>query len=325
MRDKGLNDGDFAKHKQKVKEEIVQIMTDLYPKAIIPEALFTRTKLARSLLEVTMTVRTLCGEGMVKMSEASENAYLLAQAPPGHRARASKRGSGSSASKFDAAVLEFLRMNGPALKHHIQKAVGCSNATLVVDRLVDLGKVKHVQWDGPRKLYDLVTDKNRDIPPPEALPKPAPARKPEPARQAAPAPAPASARPQEQAPAIEVGVGMPAALYLDDFGGKVWEAFGAVAYLVGSAFRGKAWRDVDVRVLIDDEEYAGMGLGDPGRGNAKWAALCLAFSELGRQMTGLPIDFQIQQRSHANDAHGGPRQPLIAPFMRAEGGKNGNH
>ena len=45
-----------------------------------------------------------------------------------------------------------------------------------------------------------------------------------------------------------------------------------------------------------------MGFGDPERthNNAKWVAFTLAFSALGKQMTGLPIDFQIQQTSHAN-------------------------
>ena len=37
--------------------------------------------------------------------------------------------------------------------------------------------------------------------------------------------------------------------------------------------------------------------------NAKWVALTLAFSELGRRMTGLPIDFQIQPRTYANTAY----------------------
>lgn len=104
----------------------------------------------------------------------------------------------------------------------------------------------------------------------------------------------------ERAP--RVGVGMPAALYLDEFAKLVEEAFGDYPYLVGSSLVGTQWRDVDVRLIVDDDAYASMGLGDPERphANAKWRALVLAFTALGRQMTGLPIDFQIQQQSHAN-------------------------
>ncbi len=110
------------------------------------------------------------------------------------------------------------------------------------------------------------------------------------------------------------GVGMPIALLLDEFGSQVWAAFGQPPYLVGSALRSKKWRDVDVRLIIDDEEYASMQLGDP-RGdhqNAKWVALCLAFSALGKQITGLPIDFQIQQRSFANRQYDISKHPRSA-------------
>jgi hypothetical protein len=98
------------------------------------------------------------------------------------------------------------------------------------------------------------------------------------------------------------GVGMPAALWLNEFGSQVWSAFDEVPYLVGSAIYEKTWRDVDVRVLLSDKEYKRMGLGDPDdpHRNGKWVALCLAFSALGKKMTGLPIDFQIQQTTYAN-------------------------
>lgn len=95
---------------------------------------------------------------------------------------------------------------------------------------------------------------------------------------------------------------MPATLYLEEFGSLVWHAFGTPPYLVGSALRGKEWRDVDVRVILEDEEY--LSLFGPEsfmeRTNGKWSAFCMAFSELGRRLTGLPIDFQIQSQSLAN-------------------------
>lgn len=122
-----------------------------------------------------------------------------------------------------------------------------------------------------------------------------------------------------------MGVGMPAYLLLQEFGSQVWAAFGAPPYLVGSALDGKQWRDVDVRLILDDETYAAWGFGDPRPSyayqNGKWVALCLAFSALGKQMTGLPIDFQIQQQSYANKTFDGPRSALgvIALRMKPDG------
>lgn len=113
-----------------------------------------------------------------------------------------------------------------------------------------------------------------------------------------------------------MGVGMPAALYLDAFGSVVWDAFGQPPYHVGSSMPGvnkTGWRDVDVRLILSDEEYEALGLGDPLRchRNAKWVALTMAFSALGKEMTGLPIDFQIQQQTHANKVFEGcPRSAL---------------
>lgn len=109
------------------------------------------------------------------------------------------------------------------------------------------------------------------------------------------------------------GVGMPAALMLEEFGDMVSHAFdGEVPYQVGSSLETTQWRDVDVRLMLSDEAYAAQGYGNPRypEFNAKWCAMCRAFSALGRQMTGLPIDFQIQQTSRANETFTGPRNAL---------------
>ena len=107
-------------------------------------------------------------------------------------------------------------------------------------------------------------------------------------------------------------IGMPGHLYLELFGSIVWDYFGTPPYLVGSALTGDRPRDVDVRLMLDDPEYeqfCGTYVA-PERTNARWAAICMAFSELGRKLTGLPIDFQIQRRSEANEKYKGQRSAL---------------
>lgn len=107
-------------------------------------------------------------------------------------------------------------------------------------------------------------------------------------------------------------VGMPAAIMLDQFGAEVYNTFGDTPYLVGSALRTTEWRDVDVRLILADEDYEAW-FGDvqrPQALNLKWNALCLAFAALGARMTGLPIDFQIQQRTEANAKNDGPRHAI---------------
>lgn len=125
-----------------------------------------------------------------------------------------------------------------------------------------------------------------------------------------------------------MGVGMPQALYLKAFGQLVREAFGAMPYHVGSSMTSKTgWRDVDVRLMLDDDEYAALGLGDPRypHHSPKWRAMCMAFSALGREMTGLPIDFQIQQVSTANTEHDKPRSALFITNLQPDDpGSNGN-
>jgi len=116
-----------------------------------------------------------------------------------------------------------------------------------------------------------------------------------------------------------MGVGMPADMYLHEFGSQVWHAFGTPPYQVGSSLTLKSgWRDVDVRLILHDDEYEAWGLGKPNlpRQNGKWVALCLAFSALGKQMTGLPIDFQIQQQTRANEEFTGDRSALGVVALR---------
>lgn len=92
------------------------------------------------------------------------------------------------------------------------------------------------------------------------------------------------------------GVGMPAWLYLHQFGDICEQAFGSPAFLVGSALRTKTPRDVDVVVEISDAEFMkSIGpVSEFGKPGTRWAALTMAFAALGQKMTGCPIDFKVQ-------------------------------
>ena len=100
-------------------------------------------------------------------------------------------------------------------------------------------------------------------------------------------------------------VGMPAALLLDHWGLMLYETFGEYAYLVGSAAEKRGWRDVDVRVILDEADYESWFPGSersPGCVNARWSAITASFSLWGKAMTGLPVDFQVQLRSKVSEA-----------------------
>jgi hypothetical protein len=89
---------------------------------------------------------------------------------------------------------------------------------------------------------------------------------------------------------------------------RVW----GTPYLVGSVLTTHDFRDVDVRVIIDDEEWAVLfpGLDDVNVRDAKWSGICTAFSIWGSTATGLPIDFQLQPMTKANEQHQGRRHAL---------------
>ena len=113
-------------------------------------------------------------------------------------------------------------------------------------------------------------------------------------------------------------IGMPGYLYLNAFADVVGDFFGATPYHVGSSAAhkdGESFRDVDVRIMLDDDRYAAEGYEHIGGAplGTKWAAICLAFSALGEKMTGLPIDFQVQSVTIGN-SQAGPRWALGGRF-----------
>lgn len=90
---------------------------------------------------------------------------------------------------------------------------------------------------------------------------------------------------------------------LDQWGRQLTEAFHESAYLVGSASRAAAtWRDVDVRMLIP------MGISTSD--SLMLRTLNLALSLWGKQVTGLPIDFQMQDAEEFHKYDDEVRNPL---------------
>lgn len=89
---------------------------------------------------------------------------------------------------------------------------------------------------------------------------------------------------------------------LRDWGVVLRNEIGHMPYLVGSVLTRPDWRDVDVRIIVDDAPgWFGPFLADR-RGN-------FLLSMWGQTATGLPIDCQFQTRHEAN-AIDGSRHPI---------------
>lgn len=95
---------------------------------------------------------------------------------------------------------------------------------------------------------------------------------------------------------------------------------GQCPYLVGSAGFGDiaSYRDVDVRLMLDDDEFAAAC---PTR--ERWELLCLAIGTYLSERSGLPVDFQIQRTAEANERFSGPRNPLGTGHRVFAGGGDG--
>lgn len=80
----------------------------------------------------------------------------------------------------------------------------------------------------------------------------------------------------------------------------------AGVFLVGSALSRPDYRDVDVRAIMRDEDFdATFGGHGPRLG-----LVCTALSAWLKSLTSLPIDFQFQRMSIANERHKGDRHSL---------------
>jgi hypothetical protein len=118
----------------------------------------------------------------------------------------------------------------------------------------------------------------------------------------------------EQTKAVYIGA--PACLALELCCQHINEAFdGFGCYLVGSA---TDWRDVDVRLIMEDDDFAELfpDARQHWEGDPRWLLLTVSISQWMSNQTGLPIDFQFQPKTHANDRHKGTRYALGLNFKK---------
>lgn len=108
-------------------------------------------------------------------------------------------------------------------------------------------------------------------------------------------------------------IGAPACFALELACRYVCDAFdGYGCYVVGSCLDRPDWRDVDVRFIMSDEKFA---LNFPEAGShwehdARWLLLTVSISAWLSNQSGLPIDFQFQPQTHANERHKGKRNAI---------------
>lgn len=107
------------------------------------------------------------------------------------------------------------------------------------------------------------------------------------------------------------------------FGRVVRDAWQATPYQVGSSLRdGEIPRDIDVRVMIPEVEFRLRFPGTPPERRhvcAQWRAHMMVWSEWGRHLTGLPIDFQVEPVEDANERFPDERrQPIGLPLPQPQ-------
>jgi hypothetical protein len=105
-------------------------------------------------------------------------------------------------------------------------------------------------------------------------------------------------------------IGAPAVFALEQACLQLNQAFGGFGcYVVGSSLERPDWRDVDVRFILADDEFAALfpRAGQHWEHDPRWLLMTVAISERLSKVRGLPIDFQFQPQTHANERHKGQR------------------
>ncbi len=117
-----------------------------------------------------------------------------------------------------------------------------------------------------------------------------------------------------------IHIGAPACFSLELAMQHVNDAFDCHgSYVVGSVLERADWRDVDIRMILDDDAFSRL-FPDAGKHwefDQRWLLLTVSISAWLKQQTGLPIDFQFQPRTHANAHHEGPRNAVGLRFSKS--------
>jgi len=88
-------------------------------------------------------------------------------------------------------------------------------------------------------------------------------------------------------------------------------------YLVGSSTERADYRDVDVRAILPDEDFDALFAGR----DFFWSLFCFLAADWLQRQTGLPIDFQVQRMTEANEKFGDrPRNAMGAQARPYAGG-----
>lgn len=106
-----------------------------------------------------------------------------------------------------------------------------------------------------------------------------------------------------------MSVGWPQSAILKMWARAVSELFGEMVYQVGSSVDSKDWRDVDVVVMLPKAKFDHW-IGPQDMMGVRWQYLCTAISCWGKEITGLPIDFKIQEVEWANENRKGHRDAI---------------
>lgn len=97
----------------------------------------------------------------------------------------------------------------------------------------------------------------------------------------------------------------------------ITQAYGCCLYLVGSSLEKRDFRDVDLRLILDDAAFDAMfpGIGSNWSLDARWSLMCSAISLWLAKRSGLKIDFQIQRQTQANEIEGRTQRHIMGLFL----------
>lgn len=126
-------------------------------------------------------------------------------------------------------------------------------------------------------------------------------------------------RPVPSKPKRHTQLGPAEVRLLDDWGKALRSAFPDAfgAYLVGSSITRADWRDIDVRIILPDDAFDRLASAVMPR------RLNLMLTLWGRQVTGLPIDCQVQPQRLATERYPLPQHPRNPLGLRGSDGIEG--